>query len=326
MRRCHPLPVLVALSLWLVPVLGHAAATESSTTASSAPAKAKPGQEIKARGLGRQFLDWLGPPVQSGRSMVKGYSIYAGYLMERGYGEASVWRGDQLATPRLNGFTYWERQGVISGMLMGLVATVAGAAESTMPKSVEHQDIGNIRYTTITHRSAAERRQITEEAAARGGRIASASNQSFELTVYSRNLPGGGDGTGYKLNLFFGIPMGDSMLFELGFGMGRIDAFFTDPTTNELMEIESLYVGIPLRLAWGGRWFALYGQFDWNIAGHLDAEADEGAATTHLARPFPLRVGAQSNLFGRLFVDVSAVTPSPTSLEFGWRVASGLRF
>lgn len=270
------------------------------------------------------FKEWLGPPIQSGRSMVLGYSVYTGYIAERGFGEASVWGDNGRATPRLNGFTYWERQGVISGMVLGLISSIAGAGAAMMPKSVTHEDIGSYRVTTTTYYSAEEKRRINEEAAARSANIASASNQSFELTVYSRNL--GSDGTGFKANLLFGIPVGESMLFEMGFGGGRIDTFFTNPDTNELMEIESFYAGIPFRFSWGGRWFALYGQFDWNIAAHMDAKADDNSQTTHLVRPMPIRVGAQTNLFGRLFVDASVVTPSPKSLELGWRVATGLRF
>lgn len=269
------------------------------------------------------FTRWLGPPVQSGRSMVLGYSVYTGYVAERGFGEASVWGDNGRATPRLNGFTYFERQGLISGMIVGLIATVAGAGEAMMPKSVTHEDIGSYRVTTTTYHSAEEKRRITDAAAERAGRIASASNQSFELTVYSRSLSG--DGTGFKANLFFGIPVGESMLFEMGVGGGRIDAFFT-PEGGELMEIESFYAGMPFRFSWGARWLALYGQFEWNIAAHMDPKADAISQTTHLVRPMPIRLGAQSNLFGRLFVDASVVTPHPTSREFGWRVTSGLRF
>lgn len=270
--------------------------------------------------------DWFGPVVQSGRSMVTGHSVYVGYAAERGFGEAAAWENGAFGTPRLNGITYWERQGIITGILGALITVIGGSAQQMMPKSVKHEDIGNIRYTTITYYSEEEKRQIREDADRRAQAISSASDQSFEITVFSRNLPGEGDATGYRVNAFFGIPLGESGMLDLGFGMSRIDAFATDLKSGEKMEIESLNVGVPARLSWGFRYFVLYGQFDWNIAAHVEAKADKDSLTTHLVRNHPLRLGAQSNLFGRLFVDASAVTPNPKSLEFGWRVVAGMRF
>lgn len=326
LSRSRPSTLWAGIALLALALAAHPAdaapAPAKKTVKKSAPAP------TGFQALISDVSNWAGPPVHSGRSMVKGYSVYTGYLVERGFGEASVWQGDRHITPNLVGVTYWERQGIISGMLMAIVATVAGAAESVMPKNIEHEDIGNIRYTTITYHSDEERRRIVDEAAERGGRIAAASNQSFELTAYMRNLPGAGDASGFRMNLFFGIPMGSSALFELGLGGGVVDAIVGEFDSALPARVHSFYAGVPLRFSYGFRWLALYSQWEWNIAGHFKTKGDfdSDVLVVREVRNSPLRLGAQTNLFGRLFVDASAVTPDVRSLQFGWRLAAGMRF
>lgn len=261
--------------------------------------------------------------------MLLGRSLYVGYLMEAGATEASA-SDAGFSTPRLNGITYWERQGFVSNLLTGIFAAAATSVRAFFAKDVSYEKHGDVWWKRTTYYTEEERREITEQGGELGAAIATAGGSSaFELTVYSRTLPGGGDGTGYKLNFLFGSGIGENFLLEYGLGFGSIRAYGDELDTNTRVELASSYFGVPLRFSWAAPWFVLYAQWDMNVAALFDRteEATENASHPVVdASRAPLRVGGQTNLFGRVFVDAAAVTPSPLSGDLAFRLVTGVRF
>lgn len=260
--------------------------------------------------------------IHDGKAMLRGHAIWAGGFMETGMGELS---GAGVA-PTAVGLRYYERQGVIAGALMGILTAAAAGVAASSPKSVERRREGNWIITKTTYRSAAEQKAITDAGAASAAAMASATNQSFDLQLYSRSLPGGGEASGYRMDMFFGTLLGDSVMLDVGLGWGRVDSRVDAP--ERVVRLKYSYLGMPFRLNVAAGPVMLWGQWDWNWFGHGEAEApiDEPGRIFREVSPFPLKVGAATNLFGRLFAEGVVSTPHYDSGEFGFRVNAGLRF
>lgn len=301
--------VLLSVSFWLCMAPVDAQAEQTSAS-------------------GVEWPNWLGPPLQSGTSMLMGSSLYVGYLMERGANEVST-AEKGYSTPQLNAVTYWERQGFTSGIITGAILAAAISARAYFVKDIEYEKRGDSWYKISTYYSDQERREIGEAGGELGANIATSGHSSaFELTVYSRSLLGDGDGSGYKLNFLFGSGIGKNFLLEYGFGFGAIRALGETLETGERVEFRSRYLGVPLRFSWAAPWFVLYSQWDLNVLSLFDASEDELESTAEIidASRAPFRLGAQANLFGRVFLDICGLTPSLISGDFGWRLVAGVRF
>ncbi len=257
-----------------------------------------------------------------GEALMRGYAVWLGGFYEAGDTELADY-GDGLQ-PKSIGLRYYERQGVITGLLMGILTAGSAGVAAASPKSVKTERKGNWKITTTTHRSEAEKAQIRKDGTERASRLASASNQSFELELYMNSL--GSDASGYRMTGFFGFPIGDSMMLDVGIGGAEVDSAFEHE--GKLVRLSYISLGMPLRLNYALGPVLLWGQWDWNWAGHGDTEEDidtEELIVRDL-RPFPVRAGLTANLFGRLFFEGIATTPSLTSGKFGFRGSAGMRF
>ena len=260
--------------------------------------------------------------VEDARTMLLGHSVWAGVFQEQGAGQLS----SGAVQPKAVGVRYYERSGLISGMLMGIFASAGAGMAAASPKSVERRREGNWVITKTTYRSAAEQKKITDDGAAAAAAIATASNQSFELNLFTRGLPGGGESTGYRLDMFFGDTWGDSVVFDIGFGWGIVESLTR--LEGRAARVKYSYIGIPVRLNVAAGPVLIWGQWDWNWFGHtdLDTPRDDAERLYREVAPFPIKLGVATNLFGRLFAEGVVTTPAYDSGEFGLRVNAGLRF
>lgn len=291
-------------------------------------AKGGPLNRMMPAGAGLLAALWVAPAqaqiMEDGVTMMRGYSVMMGGFYELADGKIAA--GGQ-PTPSAVGIRYYERQGIISGLIMGIVTAGAAGVAANQPKSVTTERRGNWVTTTTTYRSEAEKQQILKEGSERAGRIASASNQSFELDLYMTSLPGGGEATGYELNMFFGVPMGDDAMFEFGFGAGEVDSEVTDDQDRRV-RLGYRYLGMPFRLNYAVGPAMLWAQWDWNWFGHSDDDHNVEAEDRVIKelRPMTWELGLMTNVLGRVFVEVNANTPALTSGRFGFRGSAGLRF
>jgi hypothetical protein len=264
---------------------------------------------------------------ESGESLLMGYSVTGGAIYEAGRGELSGWRDGVDPTPIGYGFRYFERNGLISGTIGAIAVVLGGAMAASGPKSVETWEDSNYRYTKTTYYSAAEQAAITGAAAQSASDMMGSPNQSFDLQVFSRSL--GGTSAGYKANLMFvGIPFEGGM-FDVGMGLGKITSAFRDK--GQYFVSRYTYFGMPMRLNFAMGPVVTYLHFDWNWLSHAEHEAPivSGAAKNTKeveSDAFPWRLGLQAALFGRLYLDAAATTPSLTSGDFGYSGSLGLRF
>lgn len=180
--------------------------------------------------------------VDPGETLMRGYSVWLGGFFESGDTELSDYGGG--LAPEAFGLRYYERQGIITGTIMGILTAASAGVQANTAKSVTTERRGNWEVTTTVHRSEAEKAQIREEGAARASRLASASNQSFELDLFMTTL--GGDASGYRMNGFYGIPMGESWVFDFGFGGGEVDSAFEHE--GKVVRLGYSYFGMPFRL------------------------------------------------------------------------------
>lgn len=260
--------------------------------------------------------------IHDAEAMLRGHAVWAGGFMESGMGELS---GAGVA-PTAVGLRYYERQGVIAGTLMGILTAAAAGVAASSPKSVERRREGNWVITKTTYRSAAEQKAITDAGAASAAAMASATNQSFDLQLYMRSLPGGGEASGYRMDMFFGSPFGDAVMLDVGLGWGSVDSQIQDG--DRTVRLKYSYLGMPFRLNVAAGPVLLWGQWDWNWFGHGEPEApiDEPTRVFREVSPFPIKLGAATNLFGRIYAEGVVSTPSYDSGEFGVRLNAGLRF
>jgi len=170
-----------------------------------------------------------------------------------------------------------------------------------------------------------------EEVADRSSRIAGATNQSFEFTVYMRSLPyAQGETSGYRMNLFFGIPIGQQFMIDWGFGWGNADALWLVDGVE--YRSEWWYFGVPIRVNIPLSVGLLWVQWDWNWLGHgdpyyeyKDGDKDETRVFRE-STPFPLRAGFNVGILDAIQAEIQVLTPSVTSMEFATRATLGVKF
>ncbi len=261
-------------------------------------------------------------------SQMMSYSVMTGLFLEVGKAEYSGGKNNP-GMPVATGLRYYERQGVITGTLTAIMIMLGGAAAASSPKSQRSWESGGYRYTETTYRSDAEKAAIMAGAAAGAGAAASAKNQSFDLEIFSRSL--GGDVSGWRMNGYFGIPFAEHFMFELGMGGGSIDTAMMKNTQE--IYVSHGYVGMPFRFNYATDTFLIFLDAQWNWIGHAaSSKADPylvpgtNAMLLRYAPVLPLKLGISSNLFGRLYGELSLMTPGITTAEFAFRTVLGLRF
>ncbi|GEM_PF-1743926 len=265
-----------------------------------------------------------------GFELMTGYSVNVGYFYETGPSDlrpagADVMKGNPVST----GLTYYERQGLISGYLIAIAAAAAGSYGNSLPKKTTYTRKGSWVVERKYYLSPEARAKADKDVADRSARIGSASNQSFEFMVYMRSLPGTtGETSGYRLNMFFGIPIKNEYMLDLGFGWGKADAWWKVDGVD--YRAEWIYVGMPFRfniplpiaLAWI--------QWDWNWWGHGEPDYEyRDADKTRFFRqatPFPVRIGLTTAILDRIHAEFQVVTPSLMSFEFAYRITVGAKF
>ena len=261
-----------------------------------------------------------------------GYSLLHGRWMSLSPfisgGASQLGSTDDGFDPFAVGVRYYERKGFITGMFFALVNSIAGSMAAASPKSVTSYQSGNWIITETVYRSEAEKQQMLEDTAAASEAMMNAEDQSFDLEIFSTGLPGGGEVSGYKLNMYFGMELAEFMTLDIGMGFGSVDSRMV--RDDRQANVHLSYFGMPFRLNVAGGPFLFHVQWDWNWLGEwTDHGPDiEDTATYYKRRSTwsHLELGVSTVIFDRLMLQAGITTPTITSGDFGYRASVGLRF
>jgi len=230
--------------------------------------------------------------------------------------------------PFVTGLRYSERKGHVTGVFFALLNSVAGGLAASSPKSVESWRSGNYIITRTTYRSEAEKQAMLQATAEASEAMMAAEDQSFDLELYMTSLPGGGEASGYKMNMFFGAELDDSVMLDIGMGFGSVMSRFERDGRETALRMS--YWGIPVKLNVAAGPLLLWFQWDWNLLGEWSGhEPNKIAAPTAYKKRLTgshLELGVTTVLFERLMLQASVTTPQIDSGEFGLRASAGLRF
>ncbi len=245
-----------------------------------------------------------------------------------GVGPSQLGRASEGLDPRLVGVRYSERKGHVTGVFFALLNSIAGGMAASSPKSVETYRSGNYIVTRTTYRSEAERQEMLRQTAAANEAMLAAEDQSYDFEAYMTSLPGGGEVSGFKLNMMFGAAFGDYVMLDIGMGFGSAVSRFERDGRQTAMQFS--YWGMPLKLNVAAGPLLIWFQWDWNWLGEWTGHApkQQASATTYKRHNTGSHVelGLTTVLFERLMVQASVVTPEIDSLDFGFRASVGLRF
>lgn len=262
------------------------------------------------------------------RSLLMGYSATAGVFVMGGQSDISGWRAGSQITPLGMGFRYHERNGFITGTTVGILRMLAASMAAAGPKSYESWEDGNYRYSRTTYYSQAEKQAIMNSASNSAARMFASPHQSFDLEIYARSL--GGDASGYRTNWMVGgwEMMDGRGLFDLGFGFGSVKSAAADG--GSYLVTNWAYAGMPFRFSYAAGPVLIFAQWDWNWLGHSRSGESKAKPVKGLTQVFtagfPLRIGAAAAIFGRIYMEAVAMTPSVTSGAFGFTATAGARF
>lgn len=230
--------------------------------------------------------------------------------------------------PGFVGLRYSERKGFVTGMFFALLNSVAGGMAANSPKSVTTYESGNWIITETVYRSEAERQQMLDDTARASDEMMNAEDQSVDLELYATSLPGGGEVSGYKLNLFFGAKFNKYVVLDVGLGWGSADARFT--RDDRQAHVHLSYFGIPFRLNVAAGPALIYGSWELNILGEWSGNPantiDEDKRYTKTSTRSHLELGVKTVLFDRLLLEAGLTTPTLPSFDFGYRASVGIRF
>jgi hypothetical protein len=245
-----------------------------------------------------------------------------------GGGASQLGSTDEGFDPTAIGLRYYERKGFITGVFFALMNTVAGSMAASSPKSVNTYRSGNWIITETVYRSEAEKQEMLAQTAAASEAMMSAEDQSFDLEIYSTSLPGGGEVSGYKLNMSFGIELDEAVMLDVGLGFGSVDARMIRDERQANVHLS--YFGMPLRLNVAAGPLLIYAGWDWNWlgewTGHKADLIDEPSRYKKRSTLSHLELGVQTVIFDRLLVQAGVTTPTIDSGDFGYRASVGLRF
>jgi len=185
--------------------------------------------------------------VLDGHLRQDGLGIELGAIMQGGRTEFAS--NNLGLSPASQGIVLRDRNGMSARMVIGLLIAVAGAMAQSGPKSQTSETHREGDYlvttTTTTYYTEEEKRQMRENTSKAIGSVFASKYSDMELHLYSRDLFGMGDTSGYKVNFYIGS--GDKVAFEAGFGFGKVNSvvdYAGVPTT-----LTYKYLGMPLRVS-----------------------------------------------------------------------------
>lgn len=256
---------------------------------------------------------------------------------------SSLGQGNPLAT----GYRFVERGGIISGLVIGGLVSLMGAAAAGMPDTVNvtSSSYDRVNGSGQTERVTTETRTATYGDAEGRQRALEASQsavpafmgfrqQTFELDIYTRDWFGSklGDARGYRLNFLLTAYSGQHLIVEAGFGFGDVNAIV--PRKDIL--VEEAYIGIPVRILvpWGP--FYAQAAIDLNARAFEligdDETTDYGTRTVDgrilridRVRPTPLTITLNATLW-RFAASIGVETVRPWDGQFGYVASLGGRF
>lgn len=245
-----------------------------------------------------------------------------------GGGASQLGSTDAGYDPTAIGLTYYERKGFITGVFFALMNTMAGSMAASSPKSVTTYQSGNWIITETVYRSEAEKQAMLEATARSSAAMMDAEDQSFELEIYSTSLPGGGETSGYKLNMCFGLALDEVLVIDIGLGFGSVDSRMVREGREGKVHLS--YFGMPVRVNVAAGPALIYFAWDWNWLGewteHGPDLVDEANRYSRRSTLSHLELGVKTVLFDRLLLQAGVTTPSIASGDFGYRASVGLRF
>lgn len=291
------------------------------------------GERLKGRFIhGFRAVAWL---------ETTGYIV--GTTMQRGQGMHSSRAMTATAGgPQVMGYTIQERNGVLSGIVLAALAQLgivlcAGAIASSayqvtgVSTSRSYHADGSVWETTTTtygltadaDQKFAQAQQLVD--AANDGSVLGISSyqggQNFEFTYFTDDWMGRGLGQtqGVRLNFMLGLPAGDRLIFEGGWGWGR--------TTSEYGggRVESRFNGAPLRLIMPLGPLALQAGWDANLAILTKLFADEPDFGTELVTPAPLSLSLHAFLW-RLHLTAGVELTRIFKFDTAYNLGAGMRF
>ena len=185
--------------------------------------------------------------VLDGHLRQDGLGIELGAIMQGGRTEFAS--NNLGLSPASQGIVLRDRNGMSARMVIGLLIAVGGAMAASGPKSVSSRSYVSGNYivteTTTTYYSEEEKRQMRENTSKAIGSVFASKYSDMELALYSRDLFGFGDTSGYKLNFYIGS--GGKVAFETGFGFGKVNSIVNNAGTPTKLSYK--YLGMPFRLS-----------------------------------------------------------------------------
>lgn len=261
-----------------------------------------------------------------------GYHLLNGRWMSispfYGAGGSDLSGSDSGLDPTVVGLRYSERKGFITGVFFALLMSFAGGVAAASPKSVDYYQSGNTIWEVTTYRSEAEKQALLDETARAADEMMNSEDQSVELELFSKSAPGGGESSGYKLNMYFGVKLNDYFVIDLGLGWGSIDSRFERDGRG--VQTHLSYFGLPARLNIAAGPILLQLRYDWNWLGdwseHKRNKVDEPNRFTERSTMSYAEFSASTCLFERLILQGALTTSTTNFGDLGYRASVGLRF
>lgn len=128
--------------------------------------------------------------------------------------------------------------------------------------------------------------------------------------------------------MYFGVPIADRVVLDVGLGFGSVDSRMVREGREGHVHLS--YFGMPMKLNVAAGPFLFYFQWDWNWLGewseHTPDTVDQPTHFYERATRSHLELGVQTVLFERLLLQAGVTTPSFPSAVYGYRASVGFRF
>jgi hypothetical protein len=276
--------------------------------------------------------------IISARPIQNGIGIEVGGIINGGMSEF----GDDYANiaPDTQGLVIRDRNGMTSRMVIGLLIAIGGAMAASGPKSVESKTYTSGNYiiteTKTTYYSEEEKAQMRANTSKAIDGLFGAKYSDFEMHLYSRDLFGRGETSGYKLNFFAGGGS-DTLGFETGFGFGKANSL-VDDETHGMVNVKWKYFGMPFRVTYVKGPLRFSATYEWNFLKYglkdtqdrfLRPEMDSAGMPTGrrvvTSGSHPWHVDVSTSIMKRLALS-AGVTAQTLKPELGYYATAGIFF
>ena len=276
--------------------------------------------------------------IISAKPIQNGIGIEVGGIINTGMSEY----GDDYANiaPNAQGVVIRDRNGMTSRMVIGLLIAIGGAMAASGPKSVESRSYTSGNYviteTTTTYYSEAEKAQMRENTSNAVNSLFTARYADFEMHLYSRDLFGRGETSGYKLNFFIGGGS-DNYGLETGFGFGRANSLVDDETFG-MTSVKYKYFGMPFRATYVKGPLRFSATYEWNwlkyglkdsperrVQAEMDGTGMPTGRSVVTTGSHPWHVDVSTSIFKRVALS-AGVTAQTLKPELGYYATAGLFF